>query len=83
MNKTQLIEAVNKLPDDVQGVLVSTDAEGNEFHLLDEFSIQYVDETELESGDIESILSEEDILEDEEVSKVPDSFKKVVVIWPF
>jgi hypothetical protein len=83
MNKTQLIEAVSKLPDDVQGILVAKDAEGNSFHLLDEFSIQYVDENELDSGDIESILSEEDILEDEEVDKVPESFKKVAVIWPY
>lgn len=82
MNKTQLIEAATKLPDDIHGILVATDAEGNAFNLLDEFSIQYVDETELGSGDIESILSEEDILEDEEVDKVPDSFKKVAVIWP-
>jgi hypothetical protein len=83
MNKTQLIEAVNKLPDDVQGILVAKDSEGNEFHLLDEFSIHYVDELELENGDIESILSEEDILEDSEATKVPDSFKKVAVIWPY
>lgn len=83
MNKSQLIEAVNKLPDDVEGILVAKDAEGNEFHLLDEFSIQYVDEHELDSGDIESIMSEEDILEDLETTRIPDSFKKVAVIWPY
>jgi len=82
MTKSQLIEAVNKLPDDVQGILVAKDAEGNEFNLLDEFSIQYVDEHDLESGAIESILSEEDILEDLETTRIPDSFKKVAVIWP-
>lgn len=82
MNKSQLIEAVNNLPDDVQGILVAADAEGNEFNLLDEFSVQYVEEHDLESGYIESILSEEDILEDGEVEKVPDTFKKVAVIWP-
>jgi hypothetical protein len=82
MNKSQLIEAVNNLPDDVQGILVAKDTEGNKFNFLDEFSIQYVDEHDFESGYIESILSEEDILEDKEVDRIPDSFKKVAVIWP-
>lgn len=82
MNKPQLIEDVNRIPEDIHGVLVSSDAEGNSFNLIDEFSTAYVDEDDLKSGYIQQILTEEDLLEDSEDGKIPDNFKKVAVIWP-
>lgn len=83
MNKPQLLEAVNKLPDDIEGTLVATDAEGNSFSILDEISVEYVDAADLEYNHVESILSAEDYLEDSGSDTIPDSFKKVAVLWPF
>lgn len=83
MNKPQLLELVNSLPDDLEGVLVASDAEGNEFHLLDRaYSIELVSEDSLKSGYIDGMWSEEDLLEDSEDGKIPDDFKKVAVLWP-
>lgn len=83
MNKSQLVELVNSLPDDLEGVLVASDAEGNEFHLLDRaYSIELVSEDSLKSGYIDGMWSEEDLLEDSEDGTIPDEFKKVAVLWP-
>lgn len=83
MNKPQLLELVNSLPDDLEGILVASDAEGNEFNLLDNaYSIELVSEDGLKSGYIDGMWSEEDLLEDSEDGKIPDNFKKVAVLWP-
>ncbi len=82
MNKSQLIEAINKLPDDIE-FIVSQDAEGNSFSDLEGVSVEYVVKEDYELGGIESIFSEEDIAEDfpEEEGRIPDEFKAVAVIW--
>jgi hypothetical protein len=82
MNKAQLLEAVNKLPDDIRGIIVATDAEGNAYSFLDEISVEYVYGQDFESGYVESIMSVEDILEDSDEEEIPDDFSKVAVIWP-
>jgi hypothetical protein len=82
MNKKQLLEEISKLPDDLV-FLVAKDAEGNDFSELDEISVEYVDKAELEAGYVESIMSAEDILEDSDEEKIPDTFLKVAVIWRF
>jgi hypothetical protein len=80
MNKPQLIEEINKLPDNVE-FLVSKDAEGNAFSPLEAFSLEYVDENDYDSGVIEEVFTEEDLREDSEDGEIPDNFRLVAVAW--
>lgn len=82
MNKSQLIEAISKLPDDIE-FIVSSDAEGNSYSDLVDVSLEYVLKVDYEVGDMESVFSEEDIAEDfpEEEGRIPDEFIPVAVIW--
>lgn len=82
MNKSQLIEEISKLPDDIEFV-VAQDAEGNSFSDLEGISVEYVIKDHFDMGDYDSIFSEEDIAEDypEEEGQIPAEFKAVAVIW--
>lgn len=82
MNKSQLIESINKLPDDIEFV-VAQDAEGNSFSDLEGVSVEYVIKDHFAVGNYDSIFSEEDIAEDfpEEEGQIPDEFQAVAVIW--
>lgn len=80
MNKPQLIEEINKLPDNIE-FLVSKDAEGNAFSPLEAFSLEYVDENDYDSGTIEDVFTEEDLREDSEDGEIPDNFRLVAVAW--
>jgi hypothetical protein len=80
MNKPQLIEEINKLPDNIE-FLVSKDAEGNAFSPLEAFSLEYVDELDYESDAVENVFSEEDLREDSEDGEIPDNFRLVAVVW--
>lgn len=80
MNKQQLIEEINKLPDDVD-ILSSKDDEGNGYRWINGISLEYIDKSEDTGWEIDSVLTEEDIRDDyteEEIAKV---FKRVAVIW--
>jgi hypothetical protein len=80
MNKQQLIEEINKLPDDVD-ILSAKDDEGNGYRWISGISLEYIDRSDDTGWETESVLSEEDIRDDytdEEIEKV---FKKVAVIW--
>jgi hypothetical protein len=81
MNKQQLLEEVNKLPDDVD-ILSSKDDEGNGYRWINGISLEYIDRSEDSGWEVESVMTEEDIREDgytdDEIEKV---FKRVAVIW--
>ncbi len=82
MNKSQLLEEISKLPDDIE-FIVSQDAEGNSFSDLEGISVEHVLKADFEVGVYDSVFSEEDIAEDfpEEEGRIPDEFKAVAVIW--
>lgn len=82
MNKSQLIEEISKLPDDIE-FIVSQDAEGNSYSDLEGVSLEYVLKADFEVGGIESVFSAEDIAEDypEEEGRIPAEFIPVAVIW--
>jgi hypothetical protein len=80
MNKQQLIEEINKLPDDVD-ILSSKDDEGNGYRWINGISIEYIEKSDDNGWETESVMSEEDLRDDytdEEIAKI---FKKVAVIW--
>jgi len=80
MNKSQLIEEINKLPDDIE-FLSSKDDEGNGYRWVSGISVDYIHKSEENDWEIESLLSEDDAKEsytDEEIAKY---LKKVATIW--
>lgn len=78
MDRDQLVEALNKLPGNPQ-IILSMDAEGNEFSGLADYSIEYVEE-DYRGGRTEDIFNEDDLRDDND-GEIPDGFKPVVVLW--
>lgn len=80
MNKKQLIETLEKFPDNID-ILMSQDAEGNGFSSMDGYSVEYVRD-DYDGGRTEELFTEEDLVDDTEDGAVPDYFRKVLVVWP-
>lgn len=74
---SQLVKHLNTFPPDTL-VLVSSDAEGNEYSSVDEASVSFVDSA-YSGGRTEDVYMIDD-LENEDDYGV--NYKKVVVIWP-
>jgi hypothetical protein len=80
MNKQQLIEEINKLPDDVD-ILSAKDDEGNGYRWINGISLEYIDKSEDSGWEVESVMSQEDIEDDYTPEEVEKYLKKVAVIW--
>jgi len=80
MNKSQLIEEINKLPDNIE-FLSSKDDEGNGYRWISGISVDYIRKEESESWEIESLLSEDDVQEDYSPEEIERDLTKVAVIW--
>lgn len=84
MTVTELIERLSTLDPNIQ-VLLSGDEEGNDYSLVDDFSLELVERSytggRLEAGEL---LSREDLIEDRdyEEHEIDAAFKPVVVLWP-
>lgn len=80
MNKQQLIEEINKLPDDVD-ILSSKDDEGNGYRWINGISLEYIDKSEDTGWETDSVMSEEDIRDDYTEEEIALYLKRVAVIW--
>jgi hypothetical protein len=80
MNKQQLIEEINKLPDNVD-ILSSKDDEGNGYRWINGISLEYIDKSEDNGWEVDSVLTEEDIRDDYTEEEAAKIFKRVAVIW--
>lgn len=80
MNKQQLIEEINKLPDDVD-ILSAKDDEGNGYRWINGISLEYIEKSEDTGWETESVLTEEDIRDDYSEDEIAKIFKRVAVIW--
>ena len=80
MNKPELIDLINKLPDDIE-FLSATDDEGNSYRWISGVSVEYIRKEEAEEYIVESVLSEEDAKEDYTDEEINTQLKKVAVIW--
>lgn len=80
MNKQQLIEEINKLPDDVD-ILSAKDDEGNGYRWISGISLEYIDKSEANDWEIEMVLTQEDIEDDYTPEEIEQHLKKVAVIW--
>jgi hypothetical protein len=78
MDRDQLVEALNKLPGNPR-ILLSQDAEGNEFSQLVDFSIEYVEE-DYDGWRTDDLFNEDDLRDDND-GEIPDGFEPVVVLW--
>ena len=80
MNKQQLLEEINKLPDDID-ILSSKDDEGNGYRWINGISLEYIDKSEDTGWETDSVMSEEDIMDDYTEEEVELYLKRVAVIW--
>ena len=80
MNKQQLIEEINKLPDDIE-FLSAKDDEGNGYRWVSGISVDYIRKEDSEAWEIESLLSEDDVQDDYTEQEIADELTKVAVIW--
>lgn len=80
MNKPELIDLINKLPDDIQ-FLSATDDEGNSYRWINGVSVEYIHKYEAEDYIVDSVLSEEDAKEDFTEEEIKEQLVKVAVIW--
>ena len=80
MNKQQLIEEINKLPDDIE-FLKAKDDEGNGYNWISGISLEYIHKSEADDWQIECVITEEDIEDDYTPEEVEQNLKKVAVIW--
>lgn len=80
MNKQQLIEEINKLPDDIE-FLSSKDDEGNGYRWISGVSLEYIHRSEENDYEVEFVLTDEDVREDYTDEEVAQYLKKVAVIW--
>lgn len=80
MNKSQLIEEINKLPDDIE-FLSAKDDEGNGYRWINGISLEYIHKSENNGWEAESVLSEEDVQDDYTEQEIADDLVKVAVIW--
>lgn len=85
MNKPQLIELINKLPDDIDiPILSAKDDEGNGYRWISDISLAYVHKSEVNDYEIEMVCTDEDLEElanewDDE--NIADDYTPVAVIW--
>lgn len=80
MNKSQLIEEINKLPDDIE-FLSSKDDEGNGYRWVNGISVDYIHKSEEHDYEIESLLSEDDAKEYYTDEEIKEHLKKVATFW--
>ncbi len=80
MNKSQLIEEINKLPDDIE-FLSAKDDEGNGYRWISGISVDYIRKADEDEYEIEGLLSEDDVQDDYTEQEIADDLKKVAVIW--
>ena len=80
MNKPELIDLINKLPDDIQ-FLSAADDEGNSYRWISGVSVDYIHKDEVEDYIVDSVLSEEDAKEDFTEEEIKEQLVKVAVIW--
>jgi hypothetical protein len=80
MNKSQLIEEINKLPEDIE-FLSAKDDEGNGYRWVSGISVDYIRKEDSEAWEIESLLSEDDVQEDYSPEEIERDLTKVAVIW--
>lgn len=80
MNKQQLLDAVLALPDDID-ILASKDDEGNGYRWVSGISLEYIHESENTGWETESVMSEEDIRDEEYTEADIADLVKVAVIW--
>lgn len=80
MNKSQLIEEINKLPDDIE-FLSAKDDEGNGYRWVSGISVDYIRKEDADAWEIDSLLSEDDVQDDYTEQEISDDLKKVAVIW--
>jgi hypothetical protein len=78
MDRDQLVEALNKLPGNPR-ILLSMDAEGNEFSALIDLSVEYV--YDHYAGERTEDIFNEDDLRDDNDGEIPEGFDPVVVLW--
>jgi hypothetical protein len=80
MNKSQLIEEINKLPDNIE-FLSAKDDEGNGYRWVSGISVDYIHKSEKDAWEIESLLSEDDVKDDYTEQEIADDLIPVAVIW--
>lgn len=80
MNKLQLIDEINKLPDDIE-FLSAKDDEGNGYRWVSGISVDYIRKEDSEAWEIESLLSEEDVQDEYSPEEVERDLTKVAVLW--
>jgi hypothetical protein len=80
MNKPQLIEEINKLPDDIE-FLSAKDDEGNGYRWVSGISVDYIRKVDEEEYEIEGLLSEDDVQDGYTPEEIDRDLKKVAVIW--
>jgi hypothetical protein len=80
MNKSQLIDEINKLPDNIE-FLSAKDDEGNGYRWVSGISVDYIRKEDSEEWEIESLLSEDDVQEDYSPEEIERDLTKVAVIW--
>lgn len=80
MNKQQLIEEINKLPDDIE-FLSAKDDEGNGYRWVSGISIDYIRKEDSEAWEIDSLLSEYDVQDEYSPEEVERDLTKVAVLW--
>lgn len=79
MKVRDLKEHLDQLPEGAE-VFLSSDAEGNSFAELEDYSTQYINRIDVFRGRLDSVYHEDDLAdwEPEEI----ESLETVVVLWP-
>jgi hypothetical protein len=80
MDKPQLIEEINKLPEGVP-FLKAKDDEGNGYTWVSDFAIGYIHRSEEDSYEVDSVISEDEAEEEFTPEEIARDLKKVVVIY--
>lgn len=80
MNNQQLIAEVNKLPQTLP-VLRAKDDEGNGYGWVSDVSIGYIHRSELDTYEVDAVISEEDALEEYTSEEIARDLVKVAVIY--
>lgn len=62
-------------------VLLSSDEEGNNFNVLEDFSIELIENGGEDDYEI-SLFTHEDLLVDYEEHEITSNFREVLVLWP-
>jgi hypothetical protein len=80
MDKPQLLEAINKLPDNIR-FLSPKDDEGNGYRWLSGVSVDYIRNEDLEEYEPEGVLSEDDVKDDYSEEEIEELLTPVAVLW--